>query len=146
MKRGLARGGACGESSPAMKLLLALPLLLAGCAVPEPEYRRVTRLHYEAAGTDPAWRLVIGDDTAALTLHEPAQGPSSASYAGVRARTEGLTTRWTAGSGADALTVEARRESCVATDGTRYEDQVTVSLSGRQLQGCGGNRLRGRRG
>ncbi|MFN3389521.1 MAG: hypothetical protein ACK40O_11375 [Allosphingosinicella sp.] len=131
-----------------MKLLAGLPLLLlvAACAVPRPEYRRVTSLHYEAAGADPAWHLTIADDTMRLVLHDPPHAPSGTSYATVQARTKGMTTVWTAGGGLGAPTVEARREVCIAADGTRYEDEVTISLSGRQLHGCGGNRLMGRRG
>ena len=131
----------------AMKLLLLLPLLLsaAACALPEPEYRRVTALRYEAFGEAPRWHATIGDDTVALVIHDPALGPASTSHGGVSARTQGTTTRWTAG-GAGGLTVEARRDECVAADGARYEDRVTVSLGGRQLHGCGGNKLMGRRG
>lgn len=128
-------------------LLIGLPLLLlAACAVPKPEYRRVTALHYEAAGTEPGWHLTIRDETMTLVLDDPLHGPSSASYATVDARTEGTTTLWTAGGGLGAPTVEARREECIAIDGTRYEDEVTISLSGRRLEGCGGNRLIRRRG
>ena len=145
---GLARGGRSGESSAAMKILLLLPLLLsaAACALPEPEYRRVSALRYEAFGEDPRWQATIDDKTAALVIHDPALGPTSTSHGAVSARTHGTTTRWTAGGGLGGFTVEARRDECVAADGVRYEDTVTVSLSGRQLHGCGGNRLMGRRG
>lgn len=130
-----------------MKFLLGLPLLLAACAVPKAEYRHDTALRYEAFGDPPLWRLSVGDDRLALTIHDPALGPTSTSFADVTARTEGETTRWTAGGESlGRVDVEARRETCVAADGTRYEDRVTVSLSGRQLEGCGGKRLMGRRG
>ena len=132
-----------------MKLLHGLPLLLlaAACAVPPTEYGRTTALRYEAFGDPPLWRLSIGDDRLALTIHDPALGPTSTSFEGVAARTEGETTRWRAGGdGPGGISVEARRETCIAADGTRYEDQVTVRLSGRQLEGCGGKRVIRRRG
>ena len=146
--RGLARGRRSGESCAAMRpFLFLLPLPLAACALPDQEYGHVTAMRYEAFGDPPLWRLSIGDDRLALTLHDPALGPTSTSFSGVEARTAGETTRWRAGGdGLGGVSVEARRETCIAADGTRYEDEVTVSLSGRQLEGCGGRKLPGRQG
>lgn len=130
-----------------MRLLLCLPLLLAACVTPEPKYGREPGLLYEAFGEPPFWLLTIRDRELVLTIHDPALGPHTTSYAAVTARTEGKTTRWTAGGdGLGGIAVEARREPCTIPDGRRYEDKVTVSLSGRQLEGCGGEQIMSRPG
>ena len=133
--------------------LRTLPLLLPGCALllfacveEERPFGALHRFEYAAFGENPDWRLAVRDDSLVLTL--PGQGgsaPGSFSYTGVRANIRGKVTRWQA-TGGMPVTVEAGPGPCRSAGGERYEDVVTVSLSGRQLHGCGGRKFTGGHG
>jgi len=127
-----------------MKLIVPLVLLaLTACASNpgETPLNPVRDFQYGAMGHDPFWTVAIGDDRIVLTLG-PEGGRADgelASYDYPRAlpRTVDGATRWESGSGTQVIAVEARPGPCTA-GGWRYEDRVTVTLSGRMLQGCGG--------
>lgn len=128
-----------------MKRAALFPLLLlAGCMEEERPYGAVHNLEYPAFGENPGWRLAVKDDEIVLTLSDPGAGPRSFSYTGVTASVRGKVTRWE-GRGGMPITVEAGPGPCRA-GGRAFEDLVTVSLSGRQLHGCGGAERPGMRG
>ena len=129
-----------------MRALFPL-LLLAGCATPERPYAPVDQVEYSAVGADPFWMATIGDDVIVLTLGaEPGSRDRlrSHEFPRVLPRVTGDVTRWESGEGTAVIAIEARPGPCTAPGGARYRDHVVVSLSGRQLTGCGG-RLLGRR-
>jgi uncharacterized membrane protein len=130
---------------PLALLLPACASLLAGCVPEERPYGAIYQMEYGAFGENPDWRVAVRDDTLVLTLPGEGSAIGSFSYTGVLAETRGKVTRWQA-TGGMPVTVEARSEPCRSAGGERYEDVVTVSLSGRQLHGCGGRRLSGGRG
>ena len=129
-----------------VKFLIPLALLaLAGCATPATTpFSPVRDFQYGALGHDPFWMVAIGDDQIVLTLGPPggrADGAlSSASYPRVLPREVDGARRWESGEGTQVIAIEARPADCTA-GGRRYEDRVTVTLSGRMLQGCGGREL-----
>ena len=131
-------------------LLLAL-LLLAGCQTPPAPYSPVSEVAYAAIGANPLWMVAIGDDAIVLTLgaEDQSGGPRdlhSHAFARTLPRVTDGVTRWESGEGTEVIAIEARPGPCTGARGPRYEDSVTVSLSGRQLSGCGGRIIgRGRR-
>ena len=127
-------------------LPLLLTVLLAGCAGDEPPFSPVAQVEYSAVGRDPFWMVTIGDDRIVLTLGaagaEDGKGRLvSHDFPRVLPRTTSGVTRWQAGEGTEVITIEARPGPCPGSRGMRYRDSVTVSLSGRQLSGCGGRIL-----
>ncbi|HEX8668310.1 MAG TPA: hypothetical protein VF727_08065 [Allosphingosinicella sp.] len=131
---------------PFAVLLAGCTLLLTACVQEERPYGPVNRFEYGAFGHNPDWTVTVRDDSLVLTLlGEGAGAPGSFSYTGVLANTRGKVTRWEA-TGGMPVTVQAGPGPCRSARGQRYEDVVTVSLSGRQLHGCGGRRLSGGRG
>ncbi len=129
--------------------LLALPLLLAGCETNDQPYSPVEDVRYTALGHDPFWLVTIGDDRIVLTLGPEGGRADGAldSYAFPRVlpREENSVTRWESADGTSVITVEARPGPCAGSSGRRYADVVHVMLSGRELKGCGGRQLTGRR-
>jgi uncharacterized membrane protein len=128
-----------------MRLLLAL-LLLAGCAAPEPLYSPVRDVAYSAIGADPFWMVTIGDDRIVLTLPTPEGNRARLighSYRRVLPRTVDGVKMWESGDGTAVISVEARPGPCIGSRGARFEDEVRVRLSGREMYGCGGRRLEG---
>ena len=129
----------------ALPLLLAA--LLAGCATDAPPFSPVAQVAYSAVGQDPFWMVTIGDESIVLTLGAAGDEDgkarlSSHEFPRVLPRTTDGGTRWQSGEGTAVITVEARPGPCTGSRGTRYRDSVTLSLSGRQLSGCGGRLLR----
>ncbi|TFI57779.1 hypothetical protein E2493_13195 [Sphingomonas parva] len=129
-------------------LALLVPLLLAGCATREPPFAPVAQVDYTAVGHDPFWMVTIGDASIVLTLgaEEPGGRKSDLrthSVPRVLPRTDGTVTRWESGEGTAVIAIEARHGPCTGARGLVYREHVTISLSGRQLTGCGG-RLVGR--
>lgn len=129
-----------------MKRSLPLLLLALGACTTATErpYSPVEAVQYAAIGGDPFWLLAIGDDRIVLSLgpdgHEAGNALRSHSYKRVLPRQTGAVRRWESGEGTDVITIEASPGPCSLRDQT-FEDRVTVSLSGRQLQGCGGRRV-----
>ena len=107
-----------------VKFLIPLALLaLAGCATPATTpFSPVRDFQYGALGHDPFWMVAIGNDQ--IVLPREVDGAR----------------RWESGEGTQVIAIEARPADCTA-GGRRYEDRVTVTLSGRMLQGCGGREL-----
>ena len=130
-----------------MKALLLLPLL-AACASSEPPYSPTRDVRYSALGHDPFWMVTIGRDKIVLTFG-PAQAGSrklaGRTYRGVTARLEDGVERWESSQGTAVISVEARPGPCTGSRGARFEDEVRVRLSGRELYGCGGRRIEGGR-
>lgn len=130
--------------------LLALPLLLAGCQTSNRPYSPVEDVRYTALGHDPFWLVTIGDDRIVLTLG-PEGGRADGeldSYTFPRVlprEIEGVRI-WESGQGTGVITVEARPGPCDGSAGRRYADTVHVRLGGREMTGCGGRELTGRRG
>jgi uncharacterized membrane protein len=122
------------------RFLLAPLLLLPGCATAPQPFSPVSEISYSAIGQDPFWTLAIGDDSIVLTRGTVGSGSrlKSVAYPRVMPRTVDGVTRWESGDGTGVIAVEARPGPCTGSRGVRYRDQVTVSLSGIQLQGCGG--------
>ena len=130
---------------PAPLLLLGL---LAACAAAERPFAPVSDVAYSALGEQPFWMVTIGDDSIVLTLgkEEGTAGPALRNHRFERVlpRVADGVTRWESGEGVAVIAVEARPGPCTAASGARYADRVTVSLSGRQLSGCGGRIISGR--
>ncbi|HEY9554941.1 hypothetical protein [Allosphingosinicella sp.] len=129
-----------------MKRLLPLTLLaLAACATgADAPYSPVGAFEYGAMGHDPFWMVAIGDDQIVLTMGPPggrADGELlSTSYPRVLPRETDGVRRWESGEGTQVIAIEARTAECT-TGGRAYPDQVTVTLSGRMLKGCGGEEV-----
>jgi uncharacterized membrane protein len=134
-----------------MKRLLPLTLLaLAGCSTMDDEpYSPVGEFQYGAMGHDPFWMVAIGDDQIVLTMGPPggrADGElTSTSYPGVLPQVTDGVRRWESSEGTKVIAIEARAADCT-TGGRHYPDSVTVKLSGRILEGCGGEELTERHG
>ena len=131
-------------------LSLSLAFGLLGCAATPSPYAPVRDVRYTALCHDPFWLLTIGDDSIVLTLGEGggrADGAlNSFSYPRVLPRTENGVQIWeSAGDATAVISVEARPGSCMGSGNMRYEHNVRVRLSGRELSGCGGREL-GERG
>ena len=128
-------------------LILLAALALAGCAADraaEP-YSPVSSFAYGAISHDPFWMVAIGDDSIVLTMG-PAGGRadgglSSFAYPRALPREVNGVRRWESGEGTAVIAIEARPGPCT-TGGRSYPDAVTVTLSGRMLEGCGGQELR----
>ena len=130
-----------------MRALLPL-LLLAGCATAERPYAPVDQVEYAAVGADPFWMATIGDDVIVLTLGAEPGAPAglrSHEFPRVLPRLTDGVTRWESGEGTAVIAIEARPGPCRASRGVVYADRVAVSLSGRQLTGCGGRIISGGR-
>jgi uncharacterized membrane protein len=128
--------------------LLAISLLVAACAADQP-YAPVRDVRYSALGEAPFWMVTIGDDKILLTLAPDGGGRRarlrSHAYPRVLPHSDGDIRRWESGDGTAVIAVEARPGPCTASRGATYADHVRVRLSGRELQGCGGRLLSGRR-
>lgn len=135
-----------------MRHLLPLAALaLVGCAADDRSlpYAPVRHVQYSAIGSDPFWMVAIGDDAIVLTLGAEGGradgGLESYAYPRVLPRSDGDLRTWESGDGTGVITVQARPGPCDGAGGLRYEDHVRVRLSGRELSGCGGRHLPGRR-
>ena len=130
------------------RLLLLPLLLLSACqAYRTQPYDPVDSVAYSALGHDPFWLLTIGDDRIILTLGDEGGRADGAldSYSWPRALpriADGLRT-WEAAGETAAITIQARPGPCEGSGGRVYEDHVRVSLSGRELVGCGGRAIEG---
>lgn len=124
-------------------LFLAPVLLLAACAARPQVYSPVGNVHYSALGHDPFWMLSIGDDRIVLRLGHDG-GAEAGEYDDVvyprtLPRIDGGFRTWESGDGGTGvIMVQARPGPCTGSGGRLYEDHVRVSLSGRELSGCGG--------
>ena len=119
-------------------LIPAALALLAGCAAQQP-YAPVGEVRYAAAGHEPFWALSIGDDAIVLTTGPGLHGQR---YPRVLPRTVNGVKSWESGSGTAVISIEARPGTCSVGGYVRFEDQVRVRLSGRELNGCGGRIIR----
>ena len=134
------------------RLLLALPLLLsAGCETYRSDpYAPVEDVRYTAIGHDPFWMVTIGDDRIVLRTAQEggmeARNYGDAVFARTLPRTVDGVTTWESGDGIAVISIEARPGPCEGASGRRYADHVRVRLSGREMTGCGGRLLTGRRG
>ena len=126
---------------------LILPLFLAACADTSRPLDPVGHQEYSAIGYEPYWSLAIGADAIVLTrgpgANEAGNAVRSVRYPRVLPRTEGHARIWQSGSGTAVITVEARRSEPCRAGGRRFEDTVRVTLSGVELNGCGGPMLAG---
>ena len=131
-----------------MRILLPL-LLLAGCAASQTPYSPARNIGYSALGHDPFWMVTIGDDRIVLTFGPAETGSrklAGHSFRRVMPRMVDGVKSWESADGTAVIMVEARREECIGSRGAVFEDRVRVRLSGRELHGCGGRRLRVPRG
>jgi uncharacterized membrane protein len=130
-----------------MRLFL-LTLLLAGCAGSQTPYSPTRDVRYSAIGQNPFWMVTIGKDKIVMTSG-PGEGGSSRlagrTYRGVASRFRDGVKSWESAHGTAVISIEARREDCIGSRGAVFEDKVRVRLSGRELHGCGGRRIEGRR-
>ena len=122
--------------------LMTLPLLLlaAACSTTTRPYDPVGSVSYSAIGQDPFWLLTIGDDRIVLRM---AGAEGDAVWPRTLPRSRGDVTVWDSGEGTQVITIAARRGECRDSNGRRYEDEVRIRLSGRELFGCGGRMLEG---
>jgi hypothetical protein len=127
-----------------MKLFPPLLLLaLAACATGYGEpVSLVKRPLYQAVGGPPGWTLAVAREKIVLRLSpEPSAGSDAAAtvweFASPRASLAGGVKRWEAGAGTRVIVIEARRAPC-GNGRVRFQDEVRVRLSGRELAGCGG--------
>ena len=130
-----------------MKSMLPfLALALAGCAATKADepFNPVGTFDYGAISHDPFWMVAIGGDSIVLT-----QGPeggradgelTSVAYPRALPREQDGVRRWESGEGTQVIAVEARPAPCT-TGGRSYPDRVKVYLSGRMLEGCGGEEI-----
>jgi uncharacterized membrane protein len=129
------------------RLLLALPLLLAGCATSQTPYAPVRDVAYQAMGWNPMWLLTVGDDRIVLRQ----AGASERAWPRVLPRTVDGVRIWQSGAGADRITISAQPGPCQSGSGGQaesdqvynYEHHVAVSVGdqGLELRGCGGRML-----
>jgi uncharacterized membrane protein len=122
-------------------------LALGGCAPGQQELANpVGNFYYGAISHDPFWLLSIGDRSIMLTLGPDGGradgGLVSHSFPRSMPVIKGETRLWESSSGTQVITIETRPGPCRTGD-REYADSVRVSLSGRQMQGCGGRELRG---
>lgn len=137
-------------------LLLALPLLAAGCATASTPYAPVRVSAYQAMGANPTWVLAIGDDRMVLRTSDGnghALGPYI--FPRVLPRTVADVRTWQTDQDTNLhITIEARRSPCSNQGGQAFEDQVHVRWSTvvfrehaspedvtQELDGCGGRLL-----
>lgn len=120
-------------------LATAALLALAACtSTARQPLNDIGMISYAARGAEPFWALAIGSDQIALTLAEDGQ-PTTIRYPRVLPVTQDGVTRYQSGEGTRVITIEARDGPCTLLNEDRaYHDRVTVSLSGRQFEGCGG--------
>jgi len=122
-------------------------LLLAGCQTDGRPYSPIENVRFTAIGQEPFWLVTIGDDRIVLTLAADGgarQGElATHEFPRTLPRTVDGVRRWDSGEGTAVISVEARDGPCQGSGSRRYEDRVTVRLSGRELQGCGGRVLEG---
>ena len=130
---------------------LLLPLLIAaGCAADRSRpWAPVENVRYSALGHDPFGMLAIGDDRIVLRLGHDG-GEEAGEYDDIvfprtLPRTVGDVRTWESGDGTQVIAIESRPGPCIGSRRIRYEHHVTVRLSGRELTGCGGRLLTGRR-
>ncbi|MDQ8757335.1 hypothetical protein RCO27_13980 [Sphingosinicella sp. LHD-64] len=122
-----------------MRIALFLPLLLlAGCETTQQPYAPVDNVRYSAVGEEPFWLLNIGDDRIVLRMADAGQ---DAVWPRTLPRTVDGVRTWQSGDGTGVITVEARPGPCINARERRFEDRVTVRLSGHGLIGCGGRLL-----
>jgi hypothetical protein len=128
--------------------LILLPLMLAACAGDRSEpVNLVKRPLYQAVGGPPGWTLSVGRNRIVLRLSpDPSDGPGAPAivreYPSPRGGYADGVKRWEAGSGTQVIAIEARRAPC-RSGSVRFQDEVRVRLSGRELAGCGGRILPG---
>ena len=129
------------------KLLLLLPLALAGCASSPGVHAPVDHFEYGAISHDPFWLVTIGDDRIILTMGPPGGRADGELVEHIYPRVLPVveadgTRRWESTSGAGVIAVEAKPGPC-KTGGRTYADATRVTLSGREMFGCGGPEVRG---
>ncbi|WP_114951772.1 hypothetical protein [Sphingosinicella terrae] len=123
-------------------LILALPVLIAGCRTGTTAYAPVENVRYAAIGQDPFWMVTIGDDRIVLRLGgEAGEGVNEAVWPRTLPRTVDGVRTWESGEGTRVIAIESRPGPCTGARGRRYQDNVRVRLSGRELTGCGGRLL-----
>jgi uncharacterized membrane protein len=135
------------DKLPSMKpFILLAAFALTACAAPtalEPN-DSLGRFDYGAISHDPFWMVAIGGDAVVLTMG-PEGGAAdgeltSAAYPRAAPSERDGVRRWESGEGTAVIAVEARPGPCT-TGGRSYPDQVKVYLSGRMLEGCGGQEI-----
>ena len=128
--------------------LLALAGLVA-CASNQQPYAPVENVRYSAMGQNPFWMVTIGDDRIVLAMApDPgarARELNSYSWPRTLPRTVDGVQRWESSTGTSAITVETMAGPCEASR-AQFRDRVRVRLNGREFEGCGGPRVRPRRG
>jgi uncharacterized membrane protein len=117
-------------------MLIPALLLAAGCASTQQPYAPVRDVAYSAIGAEPFWLLTIGDDR--IVLRTP-EGETSWPRP-MRSNVDGVRT-WESGE----IRIIARPGPCGAPSERVYEDDVSITLPGRRLSGCGGRIVRARR-
>ncbi|HEX8572740.1 MAG TPA: hypothetical protein VF759_08310 [Allosphingosinicella sp.] len=127
-----------------MKRLSLIPLLaLAACAGGRSEpVSLVKRPLYQAVGGPPGWTLSVGRERIVLRLSpDPSEGPDAPAivreYPSPRFGFGHGVKRWDAGSGTQAIAIEARRTPC-RNGSVSFQDEVRVRFGRRELAGCGG--------
>ena len=120
-------------------MLLPVALLASACATAPRPYAPVQNVRYSALGHDPFWMVTIGDDRIVLRFAREADADApEAVFPRTLPRTVDGVRTWQSGEGTAVISIEARPGPCTGSGGRRYQDQVRVRLSGRELQGCGG--------
>lgn len=122
-------------------LLLLAPLLLtAGCATTPRAYDPVRHVYYSALGETPFWMVAIGDDRIVLRLtgENGAAALEDQIWPRTLPRIVDGGRIWESGEGTRVIAIESHPGPCTNSRGQRYEDNVRVRLSGRELTGCGG--------
>jgi uncharacterized membrane protein len=126
-------------------LILLAPLLAAGCATGPEVYQPVADPIYTAIGRDPFWMVAIGDSRIVLRMAPSGDGSgevADATWPRVLPQTVDGVRTWQSGEGTQVITIEARPGPCDAGQ-AMFADHVRVTLSGRELTGCGGRPVRG---
>ncbi|MDQ4087366.1 MAG: hypothetical protein M3177_05055 [Pseudomonadota bacterium] len=130
--------------------LVPLTLLVGACATGGSPYNPVQDVRYSAIGQEPFWLLTIGEDRMVLRLGhdggEEAGEFDDIIFPRTLPRTRDGFRTWESGDGTAVIAVQARPGPCTGSRGRMYEDHVRVRLSGRELSGCGGRLVGGRRG
>jgi len=128
-------------------LPIVILLLAGGCETARQPYNPVRDVRYSALGEIPFWMVTIGDDRIVLRVAgEEDSAPQEQIWPRTLPRTVDGVRTWESGDGTRVIAIESRPGPCTGSRGRRYEDQVRVRLSGRELTGCGGRLLGGEEG
>lgn len=117
------------------KILILVPLLLAGCANRSEPRTGAPQVEYSALGQEPGWTLRIDRER---IRYAGDNGQTRIAVARPIVQATAFGTRYAT----TRVVVDIAPGGCRdAISGSGFTDTVVVTTGGRQLRGCGGERL-----